>query len=143
VRIVLAAVTPESVQQIWMNLGLIAMAIVVLGISVWYYRRWYRSGDSTTSSWTLEDFRKMRDRGELTEAEYQRLRASVLGQVQGGLSSEPVSVKPVGSGKKTSASVLPAGFAESGSGEGETRAGENDASGDTVWSFDLKKTPPG
>jgi len=131
----LTTVTPESVQRIWMNLGLIAAAVVVLGIGVWYYRRWYRSGGSTTSSWTLEDFRTMRDRGELTEAEYQRLRAAVLGQLQGNRSSEPASVKPVGSG-----SAMPASRQ---GGEGKNNDGKNDASGDTVWSFDLKKTPPG
>lgn len=131
----LETVTPENIQRIWMSLGLIAAAVVVLGIGVWYYRRWYRSDGPTNSSWTLEDFRKMRDRGELTEAEFQRLRASVLGQVQGIRPTEPASVKPGGSGN--------ANLARRQGDKGQNEDGKNDASGDTVWSFDLKKTPPG
>lgn len=55
--------------------------VVVLFVGLWYYRKWAFSPDDATTgaAWTFEDLRQMRDRGDLSEDEYQSLRAAMLG----------------------------------------------------------------
>lgn len=66
-------------------------AFLVLGLGLWYYRRWQRNIDpGPAMTWTLEDLRKLRSQGELTEAEYQTLRAGIIG----GLTDEKASQGP-------------------------------------------------
>ena len=47
-------------------------------VVIWYYRRRSLSDDepSSTVAWTLDDLRRMRAEGSLTEEEYQTLRAA-------------------------------------------------------------------
>lgn len=55
-------------------------AFIVLCLSVWYYRRrYYASESSREPVWTFDDLRVMRESGEISEDEYQALRASLLG----------------------------------------------------------------
>lgn len=113
--ILLAAMIQQNTQRILFALSLLGGAVIVLGLGLWYYRRrWSRWEDTSAAPWTLEEIRALRDRGAINEQEYQVLRAQVLGLPAGGKPSD-APLKPE----------------------------KSDASGDTVWSFDLKKTPPG
>lgn len=53
---------------------------LVLGVGVWFARRWLRSvKESASVPWTFEELRKLRDQGKLTEQEYQTLRDGMIG----------------------------------------------------------------
>ena len=111
----LASVVSESASRIVVACGLLGMALVVLALGLWYYRRrWVNDAETGSSPWTFEEIRALRDRGDITEEEYQALRAQLLGTA---------SPKP----------EVPNAVKSSGT----------DPSGETVWRFDLKKTPPG
>jgi hypothetical protein len=110
----LASVTSDNVPRILMALGLLALLIVAGALALWYYRRrWMKGGDIPSTPWTFDVLRQMRERGDVTEDEYQVLRANILGL------AAPSNAKAARAGAET------------------------DPSGDTVWSFDLKKSPPG
>lgn len=46
-------------------------------------RKWMRTDDSPTEPFTLHDLRELHARGELTEAEFQALRAEMIGAARG------------------------------------------------------------
>jgi hypothetical protein len=73
-------------------------AVAILGVAFWYYRRWQRRAPAGTSSgtWSLDDLRRMREQGQLTEEEYQNLRAAVIQSYAGGRPTE-TRPRPVGS----------------------------------------------
>ena len=76
-----APVVDQAAGRILAACGLLLAAVVVLCVGVWYYRRWWL-GDRETlgpTGWTFADLRRMRDQGELSEEEYQSLRAALLG----------------------------------------------------------------
>ena len=74
-----APVVDQAVTRILIACGLLAAAVVVLCAGVWYYRRrWLRDRQpSEPGGWSFADLRKMRDHGDLTEEEYQSLRAAM------------------------------------------------------------------
>ena len=76
----LMAVNPDATQKIVAACALLVGAVVVLALAVWYYRKRYILDDRPSGGqmWTFEDLRQMKDRGELTEGEYQALRASLV-----------------------------------------------------------------
>ena len=53
-------------------------ALVVLVFGIRMARRWFL-GETPADGWTLQNLRDMRDRGELTEAQFKHLRAEVIG----------------------------------------------------------------
>jgi len=110
-----APVVDQAVTRILIACGLLAAAVVVLCAGVWYYRRWWLRDRplSEPAGWTFADLRRMRDRGDLTEEEYQSLRAAML----------------AGYGLQTSPDQEPKGPAPAGGPTGQD--------GD----FDLKKSP--
>lgn len=113
---VLASMMQQRARDIMVACGLLIGALIVLGVFVWYYRRrWLVGVDTSPLPWTFEDLRRLRDQGELSEEEYQRLRAAMIGAATGEPRESPPRATPT----------------------------ESDASGDTVWAFDMKKTPPG
>ncbi len=63
--------------------------LIVLMVGLWIVwvalRRWYfgtAQPGSSDALWTLEDLRRMRDSGELSESEYQTLRRQVIAPYQ-------------------------------------------------------------
>ena len=65
-----------------------ALALVLL-VALWvawiWLRKWYFGGAANNSReglWTLQDLRQMRERGEITEDEYQTLRQQTIGAYQ-------------------------------------------------------------
>ena len=54
-------------------------AVIVFGLLIWYYRRWLREDQPPQQqTWTLQELRDLKARGELDELEYQALRKAVL-----------------------------------------------------------------
>ncbi len=53
-------------------------ALVILVLGVLMARRWFL-GEEPADGWTLHDLRDMRDRGELSASQFERLRAEVVG----------------------------------------------------------------
>jgi len=62
--------------------SILMAAVAVLGLIVWVVRKRYL--DSTTSGdggiWSLQQLRELRASGQLSEAEFQQLRAEMLGR---------------------------------------------------------------
>jgi len=62
-------------------LALLAILIVGAAGAVWVLRgKTLRAEDSSAMGFTLQDLREMRDRGDLTEVEYQAARIAALGE---------------------------------------------------------------
>jgi len=68
------------VKEIIIACGLLIVAVIVLWMGLWYYRRrWLGEGQSPDNlTWSFADLRKMRDEGQLTEREYESLRAALM-----------------------------------------------------------------
>lgn len=80
----LAAVGDNVIRIVIWCLVLI-VAIVVLFVGVWYYRRrWFRMMDgSGTTAWTFDDLHRLREQGQISEEEYRALRASLVAAFKG------------------------------------------------------------
>lgn len=76
--------SPEAVQWILVSGGVIALMVVVGGLLVWYYRKRVLFSDHTSADagWTFEDLRQMKEKGDLSEEEYQALRSALIGSFQ-------------------------------------------------------------
>ena len=65
-------------------LVLLLVAIVSLLVIGWYRKRVLSDEETSSSdSWTLDDIRRLRAEGSLTEEEYQRLRATIIATYRG------------------------------------------------------------
>ncbi len=80
---------------------LLVAAVIGLGVVLALVRRWMRrtrddSAHGPASVWTLQDLRELRDSGEISVPEYERLRAAILGQASDGASrpSRPEAAGP-------------------------------------------------
>jgi len=76
--------------------GLLLAAVIVLFGGVWYYRRrWLtRSEPTGGTAWTLDDLRRMREAGHITEEEYRALRAALVAAFRGGQTEDDVVWTP-------------------------------------------------
>lgn len=64
--------------------------LFVLCVGLWYYRRRVLGPvDKLEQAWTFQDIRDMRDRGELTEEEYQAIRQTMIGAYRDQQSDSP------------------------------------------------------
>ena len=63
-----------------------SVALIVLVVVGWFavvhIRRWMRDGSEGGAAFTLEDLRRMRREGELTEEEFETARAAMIGAVR-------------------------------------------------------------
>jgi len=82
----LGASTTDSVIQVLIWGGVLLLAAIVLFGVVWYYRRrWLTRSELTGGTpWTLDDLRRMREAGHITEEEYRALRAALVAAFRGG-----------------------------------------------------------
>jgi len=71
-----------DVSAIMLYGGLLILALVALGAAVWWLRRRYmaEAESSVDGVWSLQQLRDLRAKGELSEAEFQSLRAEMLGR---------------------------------------------------------------
>jgi hypothetical protein len=95
VTAVLATNVADLAGRILVAGGLLLLAIIVLSLGVWYYRRRLLGAEeSSANSWTLDEFRRLRAQGDLTEEEYQALRATLIGRYAGGASGKGPDASP-------------------------------------------------
>ncbi len=74
----------KSLPIILSGLGLILGAILFGAVIIWWRRRSLAEDQPTsTEVWTLDDLRRMRADGSLTEEEYQRLRQAMIAAYKG------------------------------------------------------------
>lgn len=66
---------------IWMVVLIAVIAAVWLGM-VMMKRRLHTESSLNRSTWTLDDLRTLRESGELSDGEFERLRAHVVGQAR-------------------------------------------------------------
>lgn len=79
--------TPELLSALIWGLLLLG-ALAMLGVALWLGRRWARSGSGEGESgavWSLHNLRELRSSGQLSDEEFEKLRAGVL-QSTGGAS---------------------------------------------------------
>lgn len=80
---ILAAISPDKTLRVIVTCLILMGAFMVLGLGLWYIRRWLRgTKEDTTAPWTFDDLRKLRAEGKLTEAEYEALRGEMIGMYQ-------------------------------------------------------------
>jgi len=61
---------------------LVAGIILYVGV-LFYRRRWLDSSSGSTEPWTLDDLRRLRSQGDVTEDEYQAMRAAIIDSYRG------------------------------------------------------------
>lgn len=82
-------VNTYSVEDVWVWGVAVAAGLVALSgglIFLWRrFKRWTMAADESEEdgAFTLQDLREMKARGDITEDEYERLRAGILSAVRG------------------------------------------------------------
>jgi hypothetical protein len=81
----LAAAAPgELFQQLWPWLAALALLVAVGGVAIWLVRRWLgRSTGSGSAGFSLQELRQLHAQGRLTDGEFERAKASIIGRVKG------------------------------------------------------------
>ncbi len=66
--------------------ALMLLAFAAAAAAGWYVlRRWWRREEKPAEAgWTLQQLREMKSRGQITEAEYERLKAAALRDAETG-----------------------------------------------------------
>jgi hypothetical protein len=107
-----ATISADSAWGIIVACGLLMTAVLVLFLGVWFYRKRILQDDSSSSNafWTFEDLRNMKDRGELSEEEYQSLRAAMIGAFKGSKAGDRDADAPGIIGSSAKMGSLPADF---------------------------------
>lgn len=77
---ILASITTTRAHQVMLWSAILAAAVIVLFLAVWYYRkRWLGGEQPTDEVWDLDDLRRMRAKNLISEEEYTRLRSAIIG----------------------------------------------------------------
>jgi len=67
--------------------GIAAAGIVGLALAWWIFRRWWRKQysepESPSAAWTLQQLRELKIQGQITDAEFARLKSALLGELKG------------------------------------------------------------
>lgn len=74
--------------EFWRAAIFAAAGIVGLGLGWWIFRRWWRrryaDPEPSGEVWTLQQLRDLKVKGQITDAEFARLKAAMLGGVKRG-----------------------------------------------------------
>lgn len=70
------------------------IAAIFAGLIVVFAVRRWASHEVKTDTFTIQDLREMRARGEISEQEFQSMRAALLAELDIGLPSESLSREP-------------------------------------------------
>lgn len=71
------------------------VALVAVGaLVVWAIRRWLDRGAEPPEGFTLHDLRRLRASGQLTEEEFDRAKASVIGRLSAGEEADSAGERP-------------------------------------------------
>ena len=78
----LAAGTSSTVDAIFWSFVLLA-GILVIGVAVFALRRWLFASQAQNAEppWSLQHLRGLHARGQISDEEFQRLKAQMLGEV--------------------------------------------------------------
>ncbi|MEX1016856.1 MAG: SHOCT domain-containing protein [Phycisphaeraceae bacterium] len=87
----------DAARVLWSVAGL-TVAVVVLGVVAMLVRRWMLKDDQpgTRPGFTLADMRRMHAAGDLSDEEYERARAALLGEARHGLEDGPALKQETG-----------------------------------------------
>ena len=72
--------------SLWLGAGTAAAIGFVLGIRA-YRNRWLAAAAGARTDWTLQDLRELHAKGQLTDDEYERLKAAAVASVAAAGSS--------------------------------------------------------
>ena len=79
--------------EFWTAAAIAAAGIVGLALGWLIFRRWWRrryaEPESSDEVWTLQQLRDLKVQGQITDAEFARLRSAMLGDVKGGDGTSP------------------------------------------------------
>lgn len=82
-----------AVGSVMVWLGVLLVVVLVGGFALLFLRRWLfePDGGEGSTGWDLHALRQMRDRGDLSDAEYESARARIIGALSGesGVSTTP------------------------------------------------------
>ena len=82
--ILAASLTGTAWTDLVIACSLLIGALIVLYVGLSYYRRHWLGGEggSASTPWTLEGLRELREEGIITEEEYRKMRAAMIGSVR-------------------------------------------------------------
>lgn len=100
--IIAATPTGAAWKDIVIACSLLIGALIVLYVGLSYYRRNWLGGtdDSPGAPWTLQDLRALREEGAISEEEYEKMRAAIIGAVRNQL-TEPDGDSPTPDNSET------------------------------------------
>ncbi|HPD29051.1 MAG TPA: hypothetical protein PLL20_03585 [Phycisphaerae bacterium] len=79
----------KALPILWVGFGLILAAVVFGAAIIWWRRRSLADEPTPGEVWTLDDLRRMRAEGSLTEDEYQRLRETMIAAYKSRVAKSP------------------------------------------------------
>lgn len=82
--LVLGEAKPVDVESVLKYGSILVAALIVLGVGIWWLRRWLFSGGARGGEelWSLHQLRQWRASGQISQAEFERLRAEMIGRVR-------------------------------------------------------------
>lgn len=71
----------DNLIDVFIWVGILFVMVALFWLAWVYARKWsMRDGSEPLTPWTLQDLRELKDRGELSENEYQTLREQIIAQ---------------------------------------------------------------
>jgi len=70
--------TTTAVPAILLYTAALLAGVLALGLLMWYYRRRMHQTQEIAQSWTLHDLRQLRAAGQISDEEFDRLKARVV-----------------------------------------------------------------
>jgi uncharacterized protein HemY len=93
----LAENTRDRTAELWMWIGILAGAVVVLAAVLWLIRKKTLGDDQPVSgalAFTLSDLRQMHQAGQLSDEQFERLKARLINQTMDDGQSERTTDPP-------------------------------------------------
>lgn len=82
-----------SGSYLWRAVAIAAAVIFGIALSWWMFRRWWRrryaEPEPKGEVWTLQQLRDLKVQGQITDAEFARLKAAMISGVRSGESTTP------------------------------------------------------
>lgn len=76
--------TTTAVWEILLYAAALLAGVLALGLLVWYYRRRMHQPQEIAQPWTLYDLRQLHAAGQISDEEFDRLKARVVLGTRGG-----------------------------------------------------------
>ncbi len=93
----LAENTRDRTAELWMWIGILAGAVVVMAAVLWLIRKKTLGDDQPAGgalAFTLADLRQMHQSGQLSDEQFERLKARLISQTMGAEETEPPTDPP-------------------------------------------------